>query len=91
MKALKIFLLMIVMIIAACASALAIYAYQNMNYDKKPLEKTYRAGYKEKKVTLDDGTVLNYAEGPDNGPSLLLIHGQSYGMGRLFKSASGIG
>ena len=77
MKALKIFLLVLVIIIAASASALGIYAYQNMNYDKKPLEKTYRAGYKEKQVTLADGTVLNYAEGPDNGPALLLIHGQS--------------
>ena len=77
MKALKIFLLVLVIIIAASASALAIYAYQNMNYDKKPLEKTYRVGYQEKKVTFDDGTVLNYAEGPDNGPSLILIHGQS--------------
>ena len=43
----------------------------------KPLKQTYRAGYIEKQVTLDDGTILNYAEGPDHGPALLLIHGQS--------------
>lgn len=73
----KIFLLVLVIIIVVATSALGIYAYQNMNYDKKPLEKTYSAGYKEKQVTLNDGTVLNYAEGPDNGPALLLIHGQS--------------
>lgn len=76
-KALKIFLLVLAIIIGAAAGALGIYAYQNMNYDKKPLKKTYEAGYEEKQVIFDDGTVLNYAEGPDNGPALLLIHGQS--------------
>jgi len=74
---LKKVLLVLGLIIAVAASALGIYAYQNMNYDKKPLEKTYNAGYKEKQVTLAEGTLLNYAEGPDNGPALLLIHGQS--------------
>lgn len=74
---LKIFLLTLTTIIVVAATALGIYAYQNMNYDKKPLAKTYSAGYTEKQVTLDDGTVLNYAEGPNNGPALLLIHGQS--------------
>jgi len=76
-KALKIFLLVLGIIIVVAAIALGIYAYQNMHYDEKPLENTYSAGYEEKQVTLDDGTVLNYAEGPDNGPALLLIHGQS--------------
>ncbi len=76
-KVLKIFMLALGLFIIAIAGALGIYAYQNMNYDKKPLQQTYSAGYKEKQVTLEDGTVLNYAEGPANGPSLLLIHGQS--------------
>lgn len=74
---LKIVLLVLCVIIAAAAGALGVYAYRNMNYDKKPLKKTYIAGYKEKQVVLEDGTVLNYAEGPANGPALLLIHGQS--------------
>ena len=74
---LKKVLLVLGFIIAAAASALGIYAYKNMNYDKRPLEKTYKAGYQEKQVTLAGGTILNYAEGPDNGPALLLIHGQS--------------
>lgn len=76
-RVLKIFLLVLSIIITVAASGLGFYAYQNMNYDKKPLKKTYNAGYVEKKVTLENGTVLNYAEGPDNGPTLLLIHGQS--------------
>ncbi|TCL75321.1 pimeloyl-ACP methyl ester carboxylesterase [Hydrogenispora ethanolica] len=73
----KVFLLMLAVIMIAGISALGLYAYQNMNYDKNPLKETYRAGYKEKQATLGDGTVLNYAEGPNHGPSLLLIHGQS--------------
>lgn len=76
-KVLKVLLYALVVIIVAAAGALGIYAYQNMHYDEKPLENTYRAGYEEKQVTLNDGTVLNYAEGPNNGPALLLIHGQS--------------
>lgn len=74
---LKIILLVLGFLIVAASGALGVYAYRNMNYDKKPLEKTYRAGYQEKKAALDNGTVLNYAEGPGNGPALLLIHGQS--------------
>ncbi|WP_236860219.1 alpha/beta fold hydrolase [Candidatus Formimonas warabiya] len=77
MKVLNTILLILAISIVAAASALGIYAYQNIHYDEKPLEKTYAAGYEEKQVALDDGTVLNYAEGPKNGPALLLIHGQS--------------
>ncbi len=76
-RVLKMILLVLAIITAIAAIALVIYAYQNTNYDKKPLKQTYRAGYIEKQVTLDDGTILNYAEGPDHGPALLLIHGQS--------------
>lgn len=70
-------LLVLAIIGVIVAITLVIYAYLNMNYDKKPLKQTYRAGYIEKQVTLDDGTILNYAEGPAHGPALLLIHGQS--------------
>jgi pimeloyl-ACP methyl ester carboxylesterase len=47
-----------------------------MNYDKGLLSKVAKAGFVEKQVTLKDGSVLNYGEGPDNGPELLLIHAQ---------------
>ncbi|MGE4283810.1 MAG: alpha/beta fold hydrolase [Clostridia bacterium] len=76
-KVLKIFLRVLVIIIVVATIALGAYAYQNIHYDEKPLAKTYSAGYEEKKVTLDDGTILNYAEGPNNGAALLLIHGQA--------------
>ncbi|MBC3191881.1 alpha/beta hydrolase [Pseudonocardia sp. C8] len=34
-----------------------------------------RAGFAEKRITVD-GHTLAYAEGPDNGPPLVLVHGQ---------------
>lgn len=34
------------------------------------------AGYAEKTATVN-GSTMRYAEGPDNGPALLLIHGQA--------------
>jgi len=53
------------------------YFYTNVTYMDKPLKAMRKAGFTEKQVTLNDGTVLNYGEGPDNGnPPLLLIHGQ---------------
>ena len=56
---------------------LCIYFYRNMNYDKNTDKIISKAGFVEKQVTLNDGTVLNYGEGPDNGIPLLLIHGQA--------------
>ena len=52
------------------------YFYHNLKGSKPSLSKTIKAGFIEKQALLDDGTILNYAEGPDNGPALLLIHGQ---------------
>ncbi len=76
-KVVKVILLVFGIILLIGIISISVYAYQNMNYDKRPLQKTYHAGYEEKQVTLEDGTVLNYVEGPYNGPPLLLIHGQS--------------
>ncbi len=57
--------------------AVAGYIYNNFNFDKPLLRQINKAGLIEKQVNLDDGTVLNYAEGPDNGLPLFLIHGQT--------------
>ncbi|HOS16794.1 MAG TPA: alpha/beta hydrolase [Bacteroidales bacterium] len=53
------------------------YVYNNYNFDKPLLKQIKRAGLIEKQIKLDDGTLLNYAEGHKNGPPLLLIHGQA--------------
>jgi pimeloyl-ACP methyl ester carboxylesterase len=52
------------------------YVINNLNYFDWGMARVWRAGYVEKQVTIN-GSVMNYAEGPDNGPALLLIHGQS--------------
>ena len=77
MKFIKIALLVAGSILAILILAAGAYIYHNLNYEKAPLRRTLRAGFVEKQVTLDDGTILNYAEGPNNGPALLLIHGQT--------------
>ncbi|MBN1926249.1 MAG: alpha/beta hydrolase [Prolixibacteraceae bacterium] len=52
------------------------YIGKNFYFDKPLIRKVNKAGFVEKQAVLNDGTVLNYAEGPDNGIPLLLIHGQ---------------
>jgi len=60
--------------------AVAVFAYRNMNYDilnEKFLQKRgYQLGFTEGIVKLDDDSEIYYLEGPDNGPKLLLLHGQ---------------
>lgn len=58
------------------AVALALYVDNNRNGEARLIKKAYAAGYTEKQAEIDS-TTMNYAEGPNNGPALLLIHGQS--------------
>ncbi len=58
-------------------AAAAAYVYRNTHYDSGTAKLLRRAGFAEKQVYLPDGAVLNYGEGPKNGPALLLIHGQT--------------
>lgn len=75
-KIMKIFLIVLGILLIAILAIAAGYVYNNLNYYKAPLQTTMKAGFIEKQAALQDGTILNYAEGPDNGPPLLLIHGQ---------------
>ena len=56
------------------------YVLRNLNYDysgeKFVKNDSLRLGLEEKQFHLDDGSVINYAEGPDNGPDIVLLHGQ---------------
>lgn len=59
--------------------AIVAFAYRNLHYDESDLKKVRKAGFTEKQVTLENGTVLNYVESPDeqgDKTALLLIHGQ---------------
>lgn len=69
------FVLLIIFVIAVVAAI--IYCYQCIHYWQDDLKQTINAGFEEKQITLSDGSVIHYAEGPDNGDALLLIHGQT--------------
>jgi pimeloyl-ACP methyl ester carboxylesterase len=73
----NILLILIGVVIVIMVTVGGVYVYRNMNFAHIALRKAMKAGFVEKQATLDDGTVLNYAESPDNGPALLLIHGQA--------------
>lgn len=64
--------ILIILIVGIC-----IYCYRCIYYWQSDLKKTMNAGFEEKDVTLPDGSIIHYAEGPDNGDALLLIHGQT--------------
>lgn len=63
-------------LIAIGAIAVGAYCYDNLHYDDDRMDATQRAGFTEKQAIMSDGSTINYAEGPDNGTPLLLIHGQ---------------
>lgn len=52
------------------------YIINNITYFERAMTTVQQAGFVEKQVTIQ-GNILNYAEGPDNGSPLLLIHGQA--------------
>lgn len=51
------------------------YVVRNVTSHSWDTGKVDRAGFAERQVEVN-GSRLNCAEGPDNGPPLLLIHGQ---------------
>jgi pimeloyl-ACP methyl ester carboxylesterase len=76
-KAMKIVLITLGLFLILIGTALGVYAYRNMNFDKHMMDGVWKAGFVEKQTTLPNGVLLNYAEGPDHGPALLLINGQA--------------
>lgn len=68
--------LVVAAIAVAAAVAIALYVDANRHGEARAIEKAHAAGFEEKQTEID-GATINYAEGPNNGPALLLIHGQS--------------
>jgi len=64
-------------IVTLIAIAAGIYVYRCMHYWQADYQQTLKSGFSEKQTALEDGSIINYAEGPDNGKALLLIHGQT--------------
>ncbi|MGI6260157.1 MAG: alpha/beta hydrolase [Anaerolineaceae bacterium] len=75
----KIFLAIGIIVLLAII-AISIFAYRNLNYDyfnANFMNKTgYKLGFTENTAILDDGSEIYCIEGPNNGPALLLLHGQ---------------
>jgi pimeloyl-ACP methyl ester carboxylesterase len=73
-------LLAIGIIVLLAIIAISIFAYRNLNYDYFNANFMNKAGDKlgftENTALLDDGSEIYYIEGPNNGPALLLLHGQ---------------
>lgn len=72
---LQIILGVVLGIVGVAVIVAAGYVLNNLNYFAWDMNRVKKAGFTEKQFTVGD-TVLNYAEGPDNGPPLLLIHAQ---------------
>jgi len=68
------------LIIIAVALVGAIVAFvvtrRNTRYFSRLMRAVAQAGFVEKEARVD-GSTIAYLEGPDNGPALLLVHGQS--------------
>ena len=69
-----------VWIVAGLAALITIgvgaFVLHTLTYFKRNMTAVWRAGFVEKQIAIN-GSEMNYAEGPNNGPPLLLIHGQA--------------
>ncbi|WP_205408252.1 alpha/beta fold hydrolase [Actinomyces mediterranea] len=66
----------LVVLVIVAGAGLSIYRHHNLHFDDGRMDAVRDAGFVEKQARTPEGTILNYAEGPDNGPALLLLHGQ---------------
>ncbi|MDO9490867.1 alpha/beta hydrolase [Acetobacterium sp.] len=76
-KKMQVVLIVLAFLVIGGAAVFGYFFYSNLHpIDDRYLKQTLAAGFTEQTATLDNGSVINYGEGPDNGPALLLIHGQ---------------
>lgn len=71
----RVALIVVSALVVAAGIALTIYRDDNLHGEERTIAKAFDAGMVERQVEVD-GATINYAEGPDNGPALLLVHGQ---------------
>ena len=74
-RALKVVGIAIAVVAVACAIGIALYRDNNLHAEERLIAGALDAGFVEKQATVN-GATINYAEGPDAGPALLLVHGQ---------------
>lgn len=75
-RVLKVIVIIILALLFILLSAFSIYWVRNTKLYDWNLNKCIKAGFVEKDAVTSEGNTIHYAEGPDNGPALLLIHGQ---------------
>jgi pimeloyl-ACP methyl ester carboxylesterase len=63
--------------LAAAGIAAGAWVLRTLTHASRLRRRAARAGLVEKRCRLSSGTRLAYAEGPPNGPALLLLHAQS--------------
>ena len=74
-KALRITGIVAGVIVAVAGVAVGLYCDNNLHAEERMIAKARDAGFVEKQATVS-GATINYAEGPANGPALMLVHGQ---------------
>lgn len=74
-KAGKVAAIVLGTVAAIAIGAVLLYRDTNLHEEERMIRRAIDAGFAEKKTTVGGATV-NYAEGPSNGPALLLVHGQ---------------
>jgi len=64
---LRVITLLIASFILLIILAAGIYIYRCTHYWQTDYKNTKKAGFEEKQIALDDGSIINYVEGSDNG------------------------
>ncbi len=74
-KVLKVVGIGLAVVIAAAAAGAFVYRDNNLHAEERIVDAAFKAGFTEKTATVN-GATISYGEGPNNGPALLLVHGQ---------------
>ncbi len=74
-KALKIACAVAGALVVVAGVSAAAYCDNNLHAEERLIARALDAGFQEKQATVG-GAAVNYAEGPGNGPALVLVHGQ---------------
>ena len=75
MRALKIVGAVVGAVVVVAGVAFGLYCDNNLHAEERTIAQAFGAGYTEKQAGVN-GWVINYAEGPNSGPALMLVHGQ---------------
>ena len=74
-KILKVVGIVVGVIVVGAGVAVGVYCDNNLHAEERMISKALDSGFTEKQATVN-GATINYAEGPNNGPALVLVHGQ---------------